>query len=287
MHYTIFMKPATIQEFYKQFPNDKACLEHLFNTRFGQNYECPKCKRKSTWYKIKAERAYCCQWCGYHLHPTAGTLFESSRTSLQLWFYAFYLFTTTRSGVSAKELQRQLGVTYKCAWRMGHEIRKHMTQMDTSGGNKLGGFGKDVEVDEGFFIKRGANEGILLGMAERGGHVRTIKISDVKTSTVHSKVVENVEKESIVHTDKAQIYWHLKDEGYIHKVANHTTGDYNGQTLDSYFGRLKLSIRGTHIWVSKKHLDKYAGEFAYRFNRRFYSEKMFSELLEVFPTRQN
>lgn len=114
----------TVQQFFKLYKDDEACLVHLFNVRFGQGHECPKCERAAKWYRIKAERAFSCQWCGHHLHPTVGTPFEKSRTSLQLWFYAIYLFTTTRHGVSGKELQRQLGVTYKTAWRMGHEIRK-------------------------------------------------------------------------------------------------------------------------------------------------------------------
>lgn len=137
------MKPQTIQQFFQQFPNDDACLEHIFNVRFGQGHVCPKCERSAKWYKTKDVRSYSCQWCGHHIHPTVGTPFEDSRTSLQLWFYAIYLFTTTRSGVSAKELQRQLGVTYKCAWRMGHKIREHMGFVD--GDDKLDG---EIEADE-------------------------------------------------------------------------------------------------------------------------------------------
>lgn len=123
-------KPQTVCQFFKQFPDDEACLTHLFEARFGQGYECPKCERPSNWYRIKAERAYSCQWCGHHLHVTVGTPFEQTRTPLQLWFYAIFLFTTTRSGVAAKELQRQLGVTYKTAWRMADLIRKHMAGIE-------------------------------------------------------------------------------------------------------------------------------------------------------------
>jgi transposase len=141
-------KPLTIREFFKQFPDDEACLQHLFEVRFGQGFACPKCERASKWFRIKAERAYSCQFCGHHLHPTVGTPFEQTRTPLQLWFYAVYLFTTTRHGVPAKELQRQLGVTYKTAWRMGHEIRKHMAEVD--GEAPIGGAGETVQVDETF-----------------------------------------------------------------------------------------------------------------------------------------
>ena len=121
---------ATIQEFLAKFSTAEACLQHLFDTRFGQGHVCPSCNKKAKWYRIQAERAYSCQWCGHHLHPTVGTPFEDSRTPLQLWFYAIYLFTTSRHGVPAKELERQLGVTYKTAWRMADLIRKHMAQVD-------------------------------------------------------------------------------------------------------------------------------------------------------------
>lgn len=137
------MKHTTIQQFFKKFPNDDACLKHLFKVRFVKNHECPKCKRETTWHLLNSERAFSCSKCGHHIHPTVGTIFEDSKTSLQLWFYAVYLFTTTRSGVSAKELQRQLGVTYKTAWRMGHQIRKHMSEVD--GDEPLSGI---VEIDE-------------------------------------------------------------------------------------------------------------------------------------------
>jgi transposase len=135
---------VSVRKFFKQFPNDESCLNHLFDIRLGQNHACPKCERKTKWFRIKAERAYSCQFCGYHLHPTVGTPFENSRTPLQLWFYAIYLFTTSgQRGVSGKELQRELGVTYKCAYRIGQKIRKHMVEAASQ--NKLSG---DVEIDE-------------------------------------------------------------------------------------------------------------------------------------------
>jgi transposase len=167
----------TIRDFFKKFPTDEACLLHIFDIRYGQGHVCVKCERKANWYKIKAERAYSCQWCGHHLHPTVGTPFEDSRTSLQLWFYAIYLFTTSRHGVPAKELERQLGVTYKCAWRMGHEIRKHITEVD----GEFPLFG-EVEVDETYIGGRRKNSGrgrgvagrsIVFGMMQRDGQVMT------------------------------------------------------------------------------------------------------------------
>lgn len=170
-------KPLTTAQFFAKFPNDEVCLQHLFDVRFGQGFACPSCERPSKWFRIKAERAYSCQWCGHHLHPTVGTPFEKTRTPLQLWFYAIHLFTTTRHGVSAKELQRQLGVTYKTAWRMAGLIREHMGHVD--GDDAVGGEGKIVEIDETLVggKRRGKGKGrhlenktVVLGMLGRSCH---------------------------------------------------------------------------------------------------------------------
>ena len=203
------MKATTLKQFFKQFPSDDACLEHLFNVRFGQGHECPKCERSAKWYPIKAERAYSCQWCGHHIHPTVGTLFEKSRTSLQLWFYAMFLFTTTRHGVSGKELQRQLGVTYKCAYRMGQQIRKHMALVD--GEKPLFG---NIEVDETYVggyrpgkPGRGAEgKTVVFGMMERGGDVMTKVVPDVKKRTLQPIIAENVKASSTISTDELRSY---------------------------------------------------------------------------------
>jgi len=172
-------KPVTTAQFFRIYPDDETCLQHLFDVRFGQGFECPSCERDSNWYRIKAERAYSCQWCGHHLHPTVGTPFEKTRTPLQLWFYAIHLFTTTRHGVSGKELQRQLGVTYKTAWRMAKLIREHMADVD--GEAPIGGEGTNVEIDETLVggVKRGThNRGsaaktVVVGALERGGDLIT------------------------------------------------------------------------------------------------------------------
>ncbi len=140
------MTRQTVRDFFNQFPNDDACLAHLFNVRFGNNHTCPKCGKSGGWHRLTNVKAFSCQSCGHHIHPMAGTIYEGSTTPLQLWFYAMFLFTKSRNGVSSKELQRQLGVTYKTAWRMGHKIREHMARVD--GDEPLGGSGKTVQIDE-------------------------------------------------------------------------------------------------------------------------------------------
>jgi len=140
------MSKQTVRDFFAKFSSDDVCLQHLFDLRYGSEHECPKCDTKGKWHRLKGHKAFSCQGCGHHIHPMAGTIYEGSTTSLQMWFYAMFLFTKSRNGVSAKELERQLGVTYKTAWRMGHKIREHMARVD--GDAPLGGPGKTVQVDE-------------------------------------------------------------------------------------------------------------------------------------------
>lgn len=292
-------KPLTIREFFKLFPDDETCLRHLFDVRYGQGHVCPACDRPSNWYRIKAERAFSCQWCGHHLHPTVGTPFEQTRTPLQLWFYAIFLFTTTRNGVAAKELQRQLGVTYKTAWRMADLIRKHMADVD--GDQPVGGEGKIVEIDEtlvggslrfrrskGGSRSQRQNKTMVLGMLERDGDVLTTIVPDNRKHNLLPKVAEHVAPGTICHTDELRSYTGLSAMGFAHDTVNHSRGRYVSATgchvqgIENFWAQLKRSINGTYIHVSGKHLWKYAKEAEYRFNRRDCAETMLSELLTTF-----
>ncbi len=125
-------------QFARQFPNDEACLEHMMKRRYGgTETTCPKCGEQGKFYRMTRERAYVCQHCKYQVHPTAGTFMHRTRLPLHKWFLAMHMFTISRHGVAAKELERELDVSYPTAWRMGHLIRKHMA--DTDGEWPLGG----------------------------------------------------------------------------------------------------------------------------------------------------
>ena len=281
----------TVTEFFRQFPTDDACLEHLWQVRFGDEVECPKCGKVGKFYRLSKAPAYSCPRCGHHIHPMVGTPFAKSHTPLQKWFYAMYLFTTTRHGVAAKELQRQLGVTYKCAWRMGHEIRKYMAEVD--GETPLGG---TVEADETYVGgkrsggKRGRgapNKTIVFGMLERGGDIMANVVPNVRKRTLHPIIAENVEPGSTVHTDELGSYSGLDRAGYRHETVNHGIGEYvsgdsHVNAVEGFWARLKLSIRGTHVHVSQKHLQKYVKEFEYRYNMRTSPDRMFDRLLAAF-----
>ncbi len=281
----------TVTEFFRQFPTDDSCLEHLWQVRFGAEIECEKCGKVGKFYRLRKEPAYSCPRCGHHIHPMVGTPFENSHTPLQKWFYAMYLFTTTRHGVAAKELQRQLGVTYKTAWRMGHELRKYMADVD--GETPLSG---DVEADETYVGgrttggKRGRgapNKTVVFGMLERDGDVMANVVPNVRKKTLQPIIKENVVKDSTVHTDELKSYSGLSRAGFEHETVNHgagqcVDGDSHVNGIEGFWARLKLSIRGTHVHVSRKHLQTYVKEFEYRYNMRKQPELMFDRLLAAF-----
>ncbi len=284
----------SVREFFGEFPNDDVCLNRIMEIRHGLRHVCRKCGKDSTFHKLTSERAFVCSHCGDHVHPTAGTILQDTRTPLQMWFYAMYLFIATRHGVSGKELQRALGVTYKTAYRIGMQIRDLMGKVDSF--QTLKGH---VEIDEAFFGgyrprseggQYAPNKSIILGMKERGGRIETKIIPNVKTATLRGIVLEHVEKGSIVSTDELSAYNLLKGDGYVHGAVDHSRGEYawkdhqSGETFstngtESFWNLFKNSIRSTHIHVSQKHLDRYLGEFSFRSNFRQMRNAMFDLLI--------
>lgn len=277
----------TVIDFMKQFPDDDACLGYLMEKNYGKTMDCPKCGKHGKFHRVRNHPVYECAWCAHAISPMAGTIFHRSHTPLQKWFYAIYLFTTSRHGVAAKELQRQLGVSYPTAFRMAHIIRDYMARAD--GEWPLGGA---VEADETYVggkVKgkgRGyrGNKAVLFGMMERGGEVMTKVVPNVRKKTLQPIIKKNVKSDSTIHTDELKSYNGLEKAGYDHDTVNHGAGEYvdgdchvNG--MEGFWARLKLSIRGTHVHVSGKHLSKYAKEFEYRYNRRKRPERMFDELI--------
>ncbi|MBL6946689.1 MAG: IS1595 family transposase [Rhodospirillales bacterium] len=275
----------TFQEFIKEYPTDEACLDKIMSMKYGSDPVCPGCGAETKFHRITKRRAYACQHCGHHVYPCVGTPFEKSRTSLQKWFYAMFLFTSSKHGVPAKELQRQLGVTYKCAWRIADELRKLMANSDDH--EPLSGH---VEIDETYVggkPRRGKRKpkAIVFGMLQRGGTVRAGIVPDTHRKTLFKVIAKNVQRGSKISTDELPTYWALKSFGYDHGMVKHQYHEYsykghstNG--IEGYWSRLKMSIRGTHVHVSRKHLWKYVCEFSYRYNNRAMSHgEMFNDLV--------
>ncbi len=262
----------TINEFNRQFPDDAACLDYIFDARHPDGGFCQSCGRTNTFYRVAARRCYSCANCGHQIHPCEGTIFHKSSTSLKTWFYAMFLMTASKNGVSAKELERQLGVTYKTAWRMAHQIRKLMNQ----GGDMLSGV---VEADETFVGGRRpqalarTNKTVVAGLLERGGDVKAKVVSNVAASSLMPHLVRNVEPGSKLCTDEWKGYNYAKKYGYIHATVEHGREEYvraevHTNSIEGFWSQLKRSVNGTFHQVSREHLQAYVNEFCFRYNHR-------------------
>ncbi len=290
------MRPGThtFKAFQAIYPNDAACLAKLMEVNYGgTEITCPGCGADSKFHPLAKRRAYVCQWCGHHVYPAAGTIFHKSRTNLTKWFFAMYLMTSTRHGVAAKELERQLGVTYKCAWRMAHELRKLMASADFAG--PLGGDGKHVEIDEtvmgGYQSNRerrakGSNKSLVFGMVERDGKMRAGPIPDLSQSTLETIVRGHVTEGTTLTADEWVSYNDLEN-GFALGRVNHSqkewvAGIHHTNTIEGHWGHFKRAVRGTHVHISAKHMWKYVAEFTYRRNFRQSHEAMFDRLVAAF-----
>lgn len=278
-------KSPTLREFQDRFPTEDSCLDHLFEVRFGENFNCPGCGREARYTRVAGRRSYQCQWCAHQVYPTAGTPFDRTRTPLRDWFLVMFQFCASRNGVAAKEVERQLGVTYKTAWRMCHMIREYMGAVD--GEEPIGGEGEIVEIDETFIggrNKRGKRGGdpaegkaIVFGMAERDGEIVTKVVQNRAHGTIYPLIKGSVQAKTEIHTDEYSTYLAvgtMAGMDYTHKSVNHANKEYatkDGVTvnmIEGFWAGLKRGINGTHIHVSAKHLPKYLGEFEYRWNMR-------------------
>lgn len=287
-------KGPTLREFQDRFPTEDSCLDHLFQVRYGTDFDCPKCGRPAKYSRVGGRRAYQCNWCANQLYPTAGTPFHRTRTSLRDWFYVMFLFCTTRNGVAAKRVEREIGVTYKTAWRMCDQIRKYMATID--GDDPLGGAGETVEVDEtriggkSYGGGRGRQDHltIVLGMMEKGGTVTTRVVENVRRATLWPVICQHVLPGSTIHTDELRSYGSISLRGYRHQMVNHSAREYVSKSgctvnrIEGFWAMLKRGISGTHIHVSQKHLWKYLGEFEYRWNMRAVPHLMLDRLMHSF-----
>lgn len=284
----------TIKQFFDRFPDDDACLTHLFSVRYGDDPYCPSCQAPATFHKLSKVPAYACSQCGHHIHPTAGTFMHRTHVPIRDWFYAMYLFTTSRHGVPAKELERQLGVSYPTALRMSHKIREYMGEVDG-----IPPMTDHVEVDEtyvggkrpkvkGFTGRSAKGKTVVFGILERGGELFTKVVPNASRKSLIPPIVENVPVGTRISSDEWGPYRILSSLGYVHNTVDHRAkeyarGDVHVNSLEAFWSILKRSIRGTHVHVSRKHLPKYLGEFEFRYNMRKSPDLMFPRLLFSFP----
>lgn len=269
--------PRTLSEFQRQFGSEQACRQYLADSRWPDDYACPRCTHRKA-YLIKSRTVYECASCGWQVSLTAGTVMHGSHIPLPEWFWAARLMTTLTPGISALQLQRQLGLgSYRTAWMLCHKMRVGMVRPSR---DRLSGI---VEVDEtyiggpeeGKHGRGAAGKTAVVGAVEdRGksaGRVRLQVIPDCSADSLTAFVEASVAHASVVKTDGWEGYGPLNPKHYRHRPRIQGEGKNASRWLPHIhrvFSNLKTWLKGTHHGVDPKHLQAYLHEFVFRYNRR-------------------
>lgn len=265
------------------FQDEDKAREYLEALRWPSGAICPHCGSVEKHYKLggKAHRAgvYKCSDCREQFTVTVGTLFTDSKVPLHKWLQACYMMSCSKKGVSSKQLERMLGVSYKTAWFMSHRIREAMAG---EGNGMLGGNGSPVEVDETYWGNVGkqrtgargfAHKMKVVSLVERNGHKRSYHVAAVNAATLRPILKAQIAKKARLMTDYAKVYKKIGSEFASHESVNHSAGEYargdvTTNTVESSFAILKRGLYGTFHNVSEQHLQRYANEFDFRWNHR-------------------
>lgn len=274
-----------------QFQNADSAREYLESLRWANGVICPHCGSISAHYKLQgaAHRpgVYKCRDCGDQFTVTVGTVFERSKVALHVWLQAVHLMAASKKGVSAKQLERMLGVTYKTAWFMAHRIREAMKD---ESGSLLGGPGSSgiVEADETYWGQRrdeggkkslpksntaGRDKMKIVSLVERDGHKRSFHVANVNGGTLSAVLKGNISKDAHLMTDELRAYKQIGKAFASHQSVSHSQKEYvrgnvHNNTAESSFNILKRGLIGTFHAVSEKHLQRYCTEFDFRWNYR-------------------
>lgn len=282
-------KKFSLKDFLKRFSNDEMCLMEIYRKRYPKGVNCSNCKQLRKYYPLKGRTTFSCGFCATQISPLTDTVFEHSAVSLRLWFYAMFLMVKTRSGISAKQLERELGVSYKTAHRMFKMIRKLMEQ----DGSMLNGI---VEIDETFVGGKGKNRAyqwkggveekeVVWGAVERRGRTYLKHVRSTEKYTLLKELKEHVSTQAQIMSDEAGAYKNLYDFGYYnHNTVIHSNNEYvrgliHNNSIENIWSHLKRGIYGVYRHVSKEYLQSYVNEYAFRFNYRNWDSGMFEILL--------
>lgn len=274
----------TVKDLQSDFPDDDACLTWLVEYLYPEGIKCTQCDEVTKHYRVRGRKDFACCKCGRHVSPLARTIFRKSRTPLTLWFHAIYLMSTNKAGTSAKQIERELGVTYKTAWRMMHQIRN---MMDAPDGLVAG----EVEIDEtyvhantfkrssarrryGYDARRKGE--VVFGIVQRGGAVKVWHIPQASVRTTLPLIRKHVRAGTLIHTDGWQAYKKLPIWGYEHKTTEHGKSQWVDaddptnytQNIENFWSHLKRGIKGVYRNIGKKYVQAYANEYAWRYSNR-------------------
>jgi transposase-like protein len=272
----------------------RAALEAM---RWPEGPVCPHCGSVKGIAKAQGKAVrpglYYCNACNEQFTVTVGTIMERSHVPIAKWWLAMHLMGSSKKGMSAHQMHRMLGVTYKTAWFMCHRIREAMR---TGNIEPLGGKGKVVEADETYFgsipeakqpkfktsgkpfskrqpARAAHNKQTVIALVERGGSVRSFSVPGAYLDQVIGIVRDNIDRESRLHTDESKLYHRVGKEFAAHETVNHTNkeyarGDVTTNTVEGYFSVFKRGMRGTYQHCAEKHLHRYLAEFDFRHNNR-------------------
>src|SRR6266576_2864310 len=264
-----------------RFTDALAAAEYLESIRWPDGPVCPHCgesERKPYFLKNQTRRVWKCRACRKQFTVMVGTIFEDSHVPLNKWLLAFYLLCSSKKGMSAHQLHRMLGVTYKTAWFLANRISEAMREINP---DSLGGEGKFVEADETFTGGKAKNRAYkspppkeaVMALVERGGKVRSFHVPEVTATTLKPIIADAIAKDSHFRTDESGVYWNIGEQFASHRTVVHSIGEYvrgdaHTNTTEGYFSIFKRGIYGVYHHVSQQHLKRYLGEFDFRYNER-------------------
>jgi transposase-like protein len=259
----------------ERFHDEDECRAYLEELRWPGGIRCPRCHSGKI-SRIKKRRQFDCDSCRYHFSVTAGTIFHDTHLPLWKWFLGVYLIVDSKKGISANQLRRMLGTTYRTAWHLSHRVRSTFQEVDAQ---LLKGI---IEVDETFVggevegMGRGykGNKVVVVGAFERGGAIRLQVVRGRDRETLQGFIRENTAGDTrAIYTDELPSYVGIADEDTEHEAVKHrekeyVRGEVHTNSLENVWSLLKRSIIGSYHQVSAKHLDAYLDELEFRFNNR-------------------
>jgi transposase-like protein len=269
--------PVNLTTLVDKYSTDEHCREALTQLRFPDGVKCLKCKSDNV-APVSDRKVWVCYSCNYQFSVTVGTIFHDTHLPLTKWFLVTYLITESRKGISANQIKRMLGISYKTAWYLCHRIRKAMAEAD----HKLTG---TVEIDEMYIGGHTKNadkwkkHAPVVGIRERGGHLHFISAANLNQEKINEIIARNVDKSvDVIMTDESKLY-NFETTKYRgkHKTVNHKSEEYvryegglcvTTNAIESAFSLFKRGVVGAWHKVSVKHLPAYLQEMTWRFNNR-------------------